>query len=133
MNVLGIDLAAAAKKTYACALVGRDGGLVAELFAECDDDRLLTLAEGMQKVAIDAPFGWPRAFVEALAAHRRFETWPAPDDGPPERFRAALSFRATDRVVMHTRRVKPPPDQRRNTRFLPTLQKSHTQSIICSR
>ncbi len=104
MNVLGIDLAAAARKTYACALVGRDGGLVAELFAECDDDRLLTLAEGMQKVAIDAPFGWPRAFVEALAAHRRFETWPAPDDGPPETFRAALSFRATDRVVMHTRR-----------------------------
>jgi len=104
MTVLGIDLAAGAKKTYACALVDRDGELGAELFAGCDDDRLLALAEGRQKVAIDAPFGWPRAFVEALDAHRRFEMWPAPDDGPPETFRAALSFRATDRVVMHTRR-----------------------------
>jgi predicted nuclease with RNAse H fold len=100
MGVLGIDLAAGAKKTYACLLeAGR-----AELFAGCDDARLLELADGCEKVAIDAPFGWPRAFVEALLAHRRFEAWPAPDDGPPETFRATLSFRATDRVTMHTRR-----------------------------
>jgi len=64
----------------------------------------LALAKGRQKVAIDASFGWPRAFVDALDAHRRFEAWPAPDDGAPETYRAALSFRATDRVVMHTRR-----------------------------
>lgn len=104
MRVLGIDLAAGAKKTYACALEDEDGALRAELFAGCADEQLLALAEGKQKVAIDAPFGWPRAFVDALDAHRRFEAWPAPDDGPPEAFRAALSFRVTDRVVMHTRR-----------------------------
>jgi hypothetical protein len=104
MSVLGIDLAAGASKTYACVLDDDDGALRAELFAGCDDDRLLALAEGREKVAIDSPFGWPRAFVDALAAHRRFEAWPAPDNGPPETFRAALSFRATDRVVMQTRR-----------------------------
>lgn len=104
MGVLGIDLAAGAKKTYACALEERDGALRAELFAGCDDKQLLALGEQRQKVAIDAPLGWPRAFVDALNAHRRFDAWPAPDDGPAETFRAALSFRATDRVVMHTRR-----------------------------
>jgi hypothetical protein len=104
MTVLGIDLAAGARKTYACTLEEHGATLRGELFAGCDDARLLELAEGREKVAIDAPFGWPRAFVDALLAHRRFEAWPAPDDGPPETFRAALSFRATDRVVMQTRR-----------------------------
>jgi Protein of unknown function (DUF429)/Restriction Endonuclease associating with ARP len=104
VSVLGIDLAASPKKTYACVLEMQAGTLRAELFAACDDDRLLALADGSQKVGIDAPFGWPREFVNALDAHRRFEAWPAPDDGPPETFRAALSFRATDRVTMHTRR-----------------------------
>lgn len=102
MSVLGIDLAAGAKKTYACTLA--DGALHAEIFAHCDDERLLELAKGRKKIAIDAPFGWPREFVNALNAHRQFQAWPAPDDGVPETFRAALSFRATDRVVMHTRR-----------------------------
>lgn len=104
MSVLGIDLAAGAKKTYACVLHRADGSLRAEIHSRCDDERLLGLAEGCDKIAIDAPFGWPREFVFALNAHRSFEAWPAPDHGPPEVFRAALSFRATDRVVMHTRR-----------------------------
>ena len=104
MSVLGIDLAARARKTYACTLDARGGALHAAIVAGCDDDRLRELAAGRDKVAIDAPFGWPREFVAALDAHRGFEAWPAPDDGQDDAFRAALSFRATDRVVMHTRR-----------------------------
>ncbi len=104
MGVLGIDLAARAKKTYACALDASEGTLHATIIAGCDDVRLRELAVDRDKVAIDAPFGWPREFVEALDAHRRFHPWPAPDDGRDDAFRAALSFRATDRVVMHTRR-----------------------------
>lgn len=104
MSVLGIDLAASAKKTYACVLEPADGDLRAELVGGCDDDTLLELAGGCDKVAIDAPFGWPNDFVDALNAHRAFGAWPAPDDESPEIFRASLSFRATDRVVMHTRR-----------------------------
>jgi hypothetical protein len=104
MGVLGIDLAAAPKRTYACTLDEHGGALRAEVHAACDDDALRTLAAGRGKVAIDAPFGWPRAFVDALDAHRRFEAWPAPDDEPPETFRTELSYRATDRVTMRTRR-----------------------------
>ncbi|HEX8206428.1 MAG TPA: DUF429 domain-containing protein [Solirubrobacteraceae bacterium] len=103
-GVLGIDLAAGAKKTYACTLDEAGEKLVARVAGGCGDAELLALGAGRRKVAIDAPFGWPRAFVDALEGHRRFDRWPAPDDGPPETFRASLSFRATDRVVMHTRR-----------------------------
>jgi hypothetical protein len=104
VSVLGIDLAAGAKKTYACSVDCRDGRLQAELFAGCDDDELLKLAQKRRRVAIDAPFGWPNEFIDALNAHRIAEAWPAPENGSPETFRASLSFRATDRVVMQTRR-----------------------------
>lgn len=103
VRVLGIDLAAQAKKTYACALDHDVGELRGEIHGNCDDDRLRELASGCRKVAIDAPFGWPNEFVEALNAHRAGGAWPAPDDERPEIFRASLSFRATDRVIMHTR------------------------------
>jgi hypothetical protein len=67
--------------------------------------RLLGVREGGAAAAVFATgAGWPREFVEALNAYRRFEPWPAPDEGAPETFRAALSFRVTDRVVTHTRR-----------------------------
>ncbi|MDO8212930.1 DUF429 domain-containing protein [Conexibacter sp. CPCC 206217] len=104
MRVLGIDLAASKKTTFACVLEEGSEDLRVKLHARCDDATLLGLADGAEKVAIDAPFGWPRAFIDALAAHRRFEAWPAPDDDRPELFRAELSFRATDRVTMQTRR-----------------------------
>ena len=104
MRVLGVDLAAQPRKTYACVLSATDGLLSAELHHHCDDPRLFELAAACRKVAIDAPFGWPNAFVDALNAHRAAEAWPAPDSEDPNVFRASLSFRATDRVVMHTRR-----------------------------
>lgn len=104
MSVLGIDLAARPKKTYACVLSFEDGRLAAELHDRCDDRRLLALAERQEKVAIDAPFGWPSEFVDAIAAHRRGKPWPAQDDAAPDALREALSFRATDRVAMQTRR-----------------------------
>lgn len=104
MSVLGIDLAAQPKKTYACVLSAEDGRLAAEFHHRCDDRQVLALAEGQEKVAIDAPFGWPGEFVEAIAAHRRGEPWPSHDDDAPEVLRESLSFRATDTVAMQTRR-----------------------------
>jgi Protein of unknown function (DUF429) len=104
MTVLGIDLAASNKKTYACVLQPVRGELHAEVHAGCDDDELLDLAKGRRKVALDAPFGWPNDFVDALNAHRAGAAWPAPDDQAPQAFRASLSFRATDRAVMQIRR-----------------------------
>ena len=35
-----------------------------------DDEALLELIAGADKVGIDAPFGWPDEFVDAMAAHR---------------------------------------------------------------
>ncbi|HMJ33917.1 MAG TPA: DUF429 domain-containing protein [Baekduia sp.] len=104
MTVLGIDLAAGAPKTYACLLEPSDDQLHARIAAGCGDEELRQMAHGCAKVAIDAPFGWPDPFVDALVAHRAANAWPAPDDEPPEIFRASLSFRTTDRVTMHTRR-----------------------------
>jgi hypothetical protein len=78
--ILGIDLAAQPKKTYACVLDGNE----AMLHATCDDAMLRELAAECEKVAIDSPFGWPVAFVDALNAHRRFERWPAPHDDDPQ-------------------------------------------------
>ena len=103
MTVLGIDLAAGTPKTYACLLKPSDGQLVARIVGGCDDDELRRMAQGCAKIAIDAPFGWPDPFVDALVAHRVADAWPAPDDEPPEIFRASLSFRTTDQVTMHTR------------------------------
>lgn len=102
-RVLGIDLSAATPKTYACTLVVQAGSLEASIDAGCDDACLLELAKGCSKVAIDAPFGWPSAFVDAIDDHRSGRAWPAPDEGDPAVFRASLSYRATDRLAMQTR------------------------------
>lgn len=100
MRVLGIDLAASPKNTAACLL----DGLAATLHDGCDDDALVALAKQCDKVAIDAPFGWPDPFVTAVVAHRDGRVWPTPPDTPTEDHRAALSYRLTDRIVMATRR-----------------------------
>jgi hypothetical protein len=75
VRVLGVDLAAQAAKTYACVLDDRGGGLHGEIDPGSDDERLRALAAGCRKVAIDAPFGWPNEFIDALNAHRRRKTW----------------------------------------------------------
>ena len=103
-RVLGIDLAAQARNTCACVLDSAESRLVVALEPGCSDARLLELAHGCDKVAIDAPFGWPDDFVDALNAHREHRPWPAPDDEDPAVYRESLSFRATDRVVRQTRR-----------------------------
>jgi predicted nuclease with RNAse H fold len=104
MRVLGIDLAAQAKKTYACVLEHRDGKLEARLHGGCGDDELIKLAKGCVKVGIDAPFGWPDEFVSAVTAHRDRLPWPAPPDPDTSVFRRLLSLRLTDRIVTDTRR-----------------------------
>jgi predicted nuclease with RNAse H fold len=45
--------------------------------AKLNDDVLARSIRDAAKTAIDAPFGWPERFVDALNAHRRLETWPA--------------------------------------------------------
>lgn len=98
---IGIDLAAQPKSTAACVLewTSTPAGLRA-LRGGLDDSEIVDLVRhyGAAKVAIDAPFGWPRPFVSALAAHDRGERWSAHlfDD---------LVLRKTD---VHVRAVRRP-------------------------
>src|SRR5262249_14932764 len=55
--------------------------------------------DGADKVAIDAPFGWPDEFVEAVSAHRNRVGWPGSGEDQ-DLYRFQLSFRATDRRLI---------------------------------
>lgn len=93
MRVLGIDLAARPAGTAACEVRWEAGAArVERLMVGLDDPALLHLMAGADRIGIDAPFGWPAAYTEALhhwASHGR---WPA--SGQPE-----LMFRLTDREI----------------------------------
>jgi hypothetical protein len=109
---IGIDLASQPKKTGFCAirwggaaplLTHLDRGSVAE--AKLDDNFLATAIRGLPdagfdgvrvaKVGIDAPFGWPDPFVEAVQIHQSGKRWPRGIDQP----RAPFERRETDRFI----------------------------------
>lgn len=95
-STLGIDLASQAKETGVCRIDwSGGGGRVADLGAQVlDDDRLveLMLDECVAKVGIDAPLGWPLAWVDALESYRDHTLWPSLET-------SELRFRATDFAV----------------------------------
>jgi hypothetical protein len=108
---LGIDLASQAENTAVCGLLwhadrvdvtllerGRDAG------GPLDDDRLLALMleppAGPAKIGIDAPLGWPVAFVRAVAD---VDAWPL----STEVDQVALVRRRADRWI-HTETGKVP-------------------------
>ena len=92
MLTFGVDLASAAEKTAWCLLEWRGGGaVVRDLQLGADDAQLLEAAEAADHVGVDAPCGWPLAFVQMLAEPPRPMRWPAERD--------ALRFRRTDHFV----------------------------------
>lgn len=114
-TTLGIDLASQPRNTALCVIAWKPDG--AEVVALCRsswgdtplyDKLLVSSARGLWgieggwgddgrpvKVAIDAPFGWPDPFVEALTLHHRGHPWPAMIDDS----RAPFERRETDRFV----------------------------------
>jgi len=89
MITLGIDLSSAKKNTVACAIEWeKTRAVVRPAERQCDDDKLEELIAKSTVVGIDAPFGWPTAFVEAVAG------WKGTVWSPEERKR--LQFRETD-------------------------------------
>lgn len=100
MLTLGIDLAAQPSNTSACAIEWRAGrAVVADLRSGLDDDALLEAIADADKTGIDAPFGWPDEFVDAVVAHRDGEPWPG-RGADQDVFRFHLSFRGTDRYLI---------------------------------
>jgi len=89
---LGIDLASQPLHTAACSIEWSPGrARVAQISLNLTDTDLLDLILNADKAGIDAPFGWPDEFVDAVSAHSALHPWP--DVELPE-----LRYRFTDRV-----------------------------------
>lgn len=117
---MGIDLASQPAKTAVC-LLRWDNGATPELLmlarGKTDDGTplhtkwLSTTAYGIRgdyggtitKVGIDAPFGWPEPYLDAVAAWREAPRWPIGLDDSLDQCR----LRETDRAV-HRRAKKWP-------------------------
>jgi predicted nuclease with RNAse H fold len=97
MKTLGVDLSANPVKTAACE-IDWDAGDVRACPRRLSDAELVQLIKGVDKVGVDAPFGWPDGFVDAVAAHHRHDPWPGRGQPAPD-YRKLLRFRLTDRVV----------------------------------
>lgn len=93
MRTLGIDLSADDEKTAACLIEWEDDRATAEVPTTGHSDHaLLTLTGGADWIGIDAPFGWPVEFVEAITSWASHGRWSRVE-------RQRLRFRETDRFV----------------------------------
>ena len=95
---IGIDLAADPKRTGLARL--RDEGakvVVEDVRVGIDDDAIVSAAMRSRKTGVDVPFGWPRAFLELVEAHRTATLPPPPSTGPE--WRREVLFRTTDLEV----------------------------------
>lgn len=91
MRTIGIDLASADRRTGVAVVTwAGDQGRLETLRQPASDDLIEELAAACDAVAVDAPFGWPVAFTDALVAHREGRAWP---DVPT----VELRLRRTDR------------------------------------
>jgi predicted nuclease with RNAse H fold len=105
-STLGIDLSADPARTAACLITWREGspGRVEFLLAgsedatRLDDDGLVAMIAEADLSGIDAPFGWPVAFVEAVRNWSERKTW---STGPDV---TDLRYRATDLRIPGPRR-----------------------------
>jgi predicted nuclease with RNAse H fold len=117
MRTLGIDLAAQPSDTAACVIDwhDRESGSVAPVAITCprtgySDHELLELMNGVDAIAIDAPFGWPEFISAHLGAYARDGTWPLrPDDHGPAEWTSRLLYRETDRAVRRLLLSRTPP------------------------
>lgn len=91
--VVGIDLSTEPKKTGVVVLESIDNRFVASTpLSKADDAALTKLSTKASIVGIDAPLGWPTAFVEAVVRHQAHHGWQEPFD-------SSLRWRATDRFI----------------------------------
>lgn len=95
----GIDLSASPKTTAICRIRWRGASAVAEFeSSHGTDERIAETIRSSERTGIDAPFGWPQPFVDALVGHAKGRRWPGRGKSP-EGFRRQLRLRRTDEVV----------------------------------
>ncbi len=106
MITLGVDLAAESKGTGGCTVEWR-GCRAAVLWVGTGltDGDILSRARGISAVGIDAPFGWPTSFVNAITAHHSGGAWPVGTWDKANRRR--LRLRATDEHVHDVTGITP--------------------------
>lgn len=104
----GVDLAAQPKKTAVCLIEWHGDGRGR---VDCpgdhgtDTDILAQMADATITTAIDAPFGWPAAFVESVSMYATTGRWPDPPE--EQAGQNAMRLRVTDRVVYHETGLTP--------------------------
>jgi predicted nuclease with RNAse H fold len=99
VRTLGVDLAAAAKKTAVAVLEWTGGAARLEhLSLDVGDQEIVELFGGSSMTGIDCPVGWPDAFLPFLAGHLAFDAHPVLDHDGIEG-RRLLAYRDTDRFV----------------------------------
>ena len=102
MVTIGVDLASQARKTGTCAICwDSTPARIESLSTGAEDADLCELFKGACKIGIDAPFGWPVEFVQAIRGYASAMEWPD-HLGARE-----LKYRRTDRVVIERARIYP--------------------------
>lgn len=100
MRTAGVDLAASPRLTAVAVVEWSAGSArLVELVMPADDACIRALVDGVTKIGVDAPFGWPDEFVEFVVAQHRGELPPGRGLDDIER-RRPLAYRQSDRVVV---------------------------------
>jgi len=131
ITCLGIDLSSNKGDTVACLLTVHEEGqiIVNSPVTSCTDEELKRLIDGeYQKpkgaveiflkphaIGIDAPFGWPTAFVEAVQEWKH-DTW---EGNANESLRDKLRLRMTDLYIRKKRGRKVKGQSQEGTSLLP--------------
>lgn len=107
-RTLGIDLASKANRTAICLVEwqGNKGRVLEPTGDRLTDETLMREIqdERVSKVGVDAPFGWPVEFVDAVVAWRDRQEWSIPLGDPEER-QSKLVLRETDLAVVDATRL----------------------------
>jgi predicted nuclease with RNAse H fold len=128
MITAGVDLSSQEKRTGACVIKWSDGrGTVTNLSLGVTDNEIVELATTADKVGIDAPLGWPVAFVEAVAIHSRDGSWP-PDyrHADTSRFR----LRRTDLWIWRDLKLPQPLSVATDRIALPAMRAAALLSVM---
>lgn len=100
MRTVGIDLAAEPVTTAVAVLDWRPASVaVSAARIPVDDDEILMMMVGADKVGIDCPLGWPDAFVDFVTAHHHDNLTIPAEPAAAKDWRRGLACRRTDEHV----------------------------------